>query len=243
MPKVTFQYNIKKDAWSWVSVTRDKDKNIFGLNWREQIVHIPEDLLGKILKLDFSEANSITESYLKNHPKRKYRKLIIKQELIALGNAWGKIEKSFFNILSHITNKPIYRDDFKCFLTTGFMCPYNERENWFMVSMWHSLPFSITTICHELLHLQFLHYYRDYLEKKGLNDKQIEDIKESLTFLLNEPEFENIILSKDKGYPEHQRARQQLKKIWRENKTFSKFLDKAINEINKNRNPYNNMKK
>jgi len=105
------------------------------------------------------------------------------------------------------------------------------------------LPFSITTICHELLHLQFLHYYRDYLEKKGLNDKQIEDIKESLTFLLNEPEFENIILSKDRGYPEHQRVRQQLKKIWQENKTFSKFLDKAINEINKNRNPYNNIRR
>lgn len=228
MSKVTFNYNVKKDAWSWVLVVKDKSKNIFGLNWREQIAHIPEDLLTKILKLDFSKAQDITEKYLKIHAKRKYREAVIKEEIFALRNTWGRTEEIFFNTLSSITQRPIYIKKFKCFLTTGFMCPYNQKENWFMVSMWHSLPFSMTTICHELLHLQFLHYYKDYLKERGLNNKQIEDLKESLTFLLNEEEFKGIILVEDKGYPAHQKLRRELKKIWQDDKFFDNFLEKAI---------------
>ncbi len=231
MPKITFQYNTKKDAWSWVSIAKDKD--IWGLNWKEQVVHIPEGLLSKVLKLDFPKAQDITEKHLRNHPQRKYRNLVIKQELATLRTVWSKVEKRYFDILSRITQQPIYKDNFKCYLTTGFMCPYNEKENWFMVSMWHSIPSSITTICHELLHLQFLHYYRSYLEEKGLNDKQIEELKESLTFLLNESEFKEVVLVKDKGYPDHQKRRKQLKEIWQKNKNFNKFLDESIKIIKK----------
>jgi len=231
MPKVTFKYNIKKDAWSWVLIAKEKSQNTFGLNWQEEVVHIPKDLLVKILKLDFLKAQNITEKYLKAHTKRKYREAVIREELSALRNVWAKIEKTFFRILSSVTQSPIYIKKFDCFLTTGFMCPYNQKENSFMVSMWHSLPFSITTICHELLHLQFLHYYKDYLEKRGLNNKQIEGLKESLTFLLNEEEFKEIILVKDKGYPDHQRLRRKLKKIWQKDKIFDSFLEKAVIQI------------
>jgi len=99
--------------------------------------------------------------------------------------------------------------------------------------MWHGLPFQLTTIYHELLHLQFLYYYEDYLKEKGLKKKQIEDLKESLTFLLNEPEFEEVILVKDKGYPSHQLLRKKLRKVWQREKNFRKFLDKAIKIIKK----------
>ncbi len=236
MSKVTFKYNIKKDAWSWILIAKSKNKDMLGLNWREQVIHIPDDLLAKILKSDFSKAQNTVERYLRNHPKKEYRKLVINQELITLENIWSKVEKNFFDILSHITEEPIYRNNFRCFLTTGFMCPYNQKENWFMISMWHSLPSSITTICHELLHLQFLYYYKNYLRKRGLNNQQIEALKEALTFLLNEPEFKKIILVGDKGYPQHKRLREELRKIWRDDKDFTKFLDKSIIKINKDKN-------
>lgn len=111
------------------------------------------------------------------------------------------------------------------------MCPYSEKENWFMVSMWHSIPLSITTICHEILHFQFLKYYKKYLEKKGLKNDQIEDLKEALTFLLNETEFEGIILSQDNGYPKHQELRKKLRNIWSKNKNFQNLIDEAIGII------------
>jgi len=33
MNKLNFDYNIKKDAWSWVLIAKDKD--MWGLNWRD----------------------------------------------------------------------------------------------------------------------------------------------------------------------------------------------------------------
>ncbi|OGY48409.1 MAG: hypothetical protein A3J65_03460 [Candidatus Buchananbacteria bacterium RIFCSPHIGHO2_02_FULL_45_11b] len=231
MLKVKFNYNINKDAWSWVAIA--KDKNLWGLNWKNEIAYIPKELLSKILKSSFSRAVKITENYIENNPKRTYKEILIKSEIDSLKKTWGTIEEKYFKILAVITQKPIFSENFGCFLTTGFMCPYNQKDNWFMISVWHSLPFSITTICHEIMHLQFLHDYKNYLEKKGLKNNQIEDLKESLTFLLNEPEFEEIILSEDIGYPEHIKLRKKLKSIWLKDKNFQNLIDRAILAIKK----------
>ncbi len=220
-------------AYCKKKTNKQTNKSYWGLNWRPQVAHIPDDLLSKISKLSFSKAQTVVEEHLRNHSKRKYRELVINEEISSLRKIWGRAEKKYFNTLSAVTKKPIYRNTFKCFLTTGFMCPYNKRENWFMVSIWHSLPFSITTICHELLHFQFLHYYKDYLKKEGLNNRQIEILKEVLTFLLNEPEFKKIILVEDKGYPDHQKLRKALKKVWQNDKDFDVFLEKTIRIMKK----------
>jgi hypothetical protein len=229
MIKVNFDYNLEKDAWSWVLIA--KDKNLWGLNWRNQIAHISDELLEKIEKSSFSHAQKIVEEYIKDDSLKKYKNKVMHSEMQTLEKSWGVVEKKYFEILSRITRKPIFTDKFSCYFTTGLVCPYSEKENWFMVSMWHSIPFSITTICHEIMHLQFLNYYKKYLIKKGLKKNQIEDLKEALTFLLNEPEFDKIILSQDDGYPKHKNLRKKLQKIWVKEKDFQKFLDLAILEI------------
>lgn len=229
MTKVIFDYNLDKDAWSWVVIAKDRD--LWGLNWKNEIAHIPADLLNKILKLNFKEAQDIVAEYIKENPNTGFKSDIIKIQIIALRNAWKLIEEKHFKVTEVITQKPIYTKNFTGYFTSGFMCPYNEKENWFMVSMWRSLPQQITTICHEIMHLQFLHYYKKYLIEKGLNNKQIEALKEAITFLLNETEFKEIILVEDVGYPEHKDLRNILQRIWRREKNFDKFLDKAIKEI------------
>lgn len=231
MNKLNFDYNLKKDAWSWVLIA--KDKNNWGLNWREQIAQISDDLLDKIEKTNFASAQKVVEKYIENDLKKEYKRKVMKAEMQALEKSWLLIEKKYFETLSTITDKPIFTDKFDCFFTTGFMCPYSEKENWFMVSMWHSIPFSITTICHEIMHLQFLHYYRSYLKKKGLTNNQIEDLKESLTVLLNGVEFDSVILSQDNGYPEHDKLRKKLSDVWSKNKDFKNLLDEAIIFIKK----------
>jgi hypothetical protein len=231
MTNVKFNYNLKKDAWSWVLVT--KDKNLWGLNWRDQIAHIPDELLEKIEKANFSRAQKIVEKHIKDGYNKKYKNRIMYSEMQVLEKSWRIVEKKYFTTLAKITNQPIFTKEFTCYFTTGLMCPYNEKENWFMVSMWHSIPSSITIICHEIMHLQFLHYYKKYLQKNGLSNDQIENLKESLTFLLNEPEFNKIILCDDTGYPEHQKLRKKLKNIWLENKDFKSLIDKAISIIKK----------
>ena len=45
MAKVRFDYNLKKDAWSWVLIAKDKD--MWGLNWRDQIAQISDEQIGR----------------------------------------------------------------------------------------------------------------------------------------------------------------------------------------------------
>lgn len=233
MAKVKFDYNLNKDAWSWVLIAKDKD--MWGLNWRDQIAQIPDELLEKIEKASFSRAQEIVEEYIKKDSKREYKNKVMHFEMQALERSWRIIEKKYFELLSKTTNKPVFTEKFTSYFTTGLMCPYDEKEGWFMVSMWHSIPFSITTICHEIMHLQFLYYYKNYLKKADLKKEQIENLKESLTFLLNEPEFKEIILCQDGGYPEHDELRKKLKSIWLKNKDFKKLIDEAISIIKKNK--------
>jgi len=160
-----------------------KKKDCWGMSWQAQVAQIPDLLLKDILRLSKVKAEKKVFNYLCKRENGEIRKLAISQTLKALENVWKTVEKDFFKIISKMTKKPIYINRFDCFLTTGFMCPYSERDNWFMVSLWRNIPHSITTICHEIFHLQFLYYYRDYLKKKGLKNSQIEDLKEALTFL------------------------------------------------------------
>jgi len=229
MSKVTFYYDFKKDAWSWVLIAKDKD--CWGLDWRSQVAFIPDDLLKKIIKKGKKPAESLVYNYLISHPKRQMRQLVIKEELQALKESWRKIESRFFKKLEQITQKPVFMKTLKCYFTSGFMCPYNDKEKWFMVSMWHSIPMSITTICHEILHLQFLYYYKNYC-RKFLSEKQTEDLKEAMTFILN-TDFSNLVLVNDRGYPSHQKSRKELEKIWGKRKNFQDFLDKAIKIMKK----------
>ncbi|KPJ55610.1 hypothetical protein AMJ49_06730, partial [Parcubacteria bacterium DG_74_2] len=96
-----------------------------------------------------------------------------------------------------------------------------------------------TTICHEIFHFQFLYYYANFCRKQGLNKKQIEDLKEALTVLLNIEEFDNIILVEDVGYPDHQVLRQKILNIWKKGRDFyltnkngfKIFLEKIIKNV------------
>ena len=230
MPKVSFNYNFKKDAWSWVLIA--KDQKCWGIRWKDQVDFIPDNLLEKILKKNRKNAEFLVYKYLISRPKREMYKTTIREEILTLEKIWRKIENKFFEKLKKVIQKPIFTDSFKCYFTSGFMCPYNEKENWFMVSVWHSVPKSITTICHEILHLQFLHYYKDYC-MKFLSKKQTEDLKESLTFLLN-TNFNDLLLCEDFGYPAHRKLRKKLEKIWQREKNFKQFLDKAIKTIKRN---------
>lgn len=229
MSKVTFHYNFKKDAWSWVLIA--KDKELWGVNWKDQVTFIPDKLLKQVIKKDKKTAEFLVYQYLTSHPKKQIRQPIIKEELKAIKSSWKKIEKKFFKRLEIITQQPIFINHFKCYFTSGFMCPYNEKENWFMTSMWRAIPSQITTICHELLHLQFLHYYKKHC-KIFLSKRQIENLKESLTFLLN-TDFNDLLLCEDFGYPIHKKLREKLQKIWQKEKNFKKFLSVAIKIIKK----------
>lgn len=225
MQKVRFYYDYQKDAWSWVFIAKDKT-SLWGLDKEQLRAFIPVELLREISKKNRQEAEKLVSNYLKNHPKKKVRAVIIKEQIKALSKCWESIEDKFLVRLAKITQTANYFPSFKCYITTGFICPYNEKEGWFMVSFWHGLPKNIMVVAHEIFHLHFLRHYKKYCQK-FLNKEQIEDLKEAITFILN-TDFGDLILVEDPGYPAHQKLRRKLEREWRKEKDFKKFLDKAI---------------
>ena len=98
-----------------------------------------------------------------------------------------------------------------------------------MISIWQSLSKNITTIAHEILHSYFLYHYEQYCNEY-LTEQQLDVFKEAMTFLLN-VEFNDLLLTEDKGYPAHQELRTKLEKLWNKNRNFEKFLNEFL--INK----------
>lgn len=225
MPKVSFKYDYKKDARSWVLIARGQQDK-WGMTAQQRVGFMPQHLLDKITKHDRKSAEALVYKYILANPKKKMYQLVIEEQLRAVENIWGKIEKEYFRRLAKITQKPIFWNNFGCYLTTGRMCPYNTKEKWFMISKLHPLGANIITICHEIFHLQFLHYYEKYC-LQFLSQQQKEDLKESITFILN-TDFGDLLVGYDNGYPNHQELREKLKLVWSKEKDFKKFLDKAI---------------
>lgn len=212
MAKVKFHYSYKKDAWSWVLIVKNRMRlRELKKDWRKEVEFIPQKLLNSIIKTNRKKGESLVYNHLVSHPKKLLRQLIIKEQLSALEGAWEKIERRYFKRLEKILRKPIFIKEFRCYLTTGFMCPYDPRDNSFMVSLWHNIPWNITTICHEIFHLQFLYYYGKYC-REFISQEKLDDLKEALTFILD-TDFKDLLLCEDEGYPAHRKLRRKLKKI------------------------------
>jgi hypothetical protein len=225
MAKVSFNYNLEKDAKSWVEIAQDRN-DFYGVSYNKQVDFIPDDLLKLIQKNSKEKAINLIIKHLKNHSKKKLRKDLINKTINSINDLWGNIELKYFQKLEKITQKPIYVSNFRCYITTGFMCPYSEKDNSFFISIWHSLSSSIATIAHEILHLQFLYYYKKTC-LAYLNEKETDMLKEALTFLLN-VEFGKLLLTEDQGYPTHEKIRSKLEKLWNKDKNFEKFLKEII---------------
>lgn len=227
MPYIDFHYSINKDAENWIDRIFDREGVAF-IPQKDILDKYPKNLLDKIQVVNnYEGAKQIVIDFLKNDAINNNKSLIIEEELKALKVSWGARENNFFMALEKMLEKPIYTENFSGYLTTFFKCPYSEKENWFMVNFWSSLPDQITTIAHEILHLQFLHQYRPVLEK-SLDEEKIQKLKEALTFFLNEKEFYGILLKPDKGYEEHIILREKLKNLWRESRKFHLFLPEAV---------------
>jgi len=234
MNKIKFEYNLIKDAYNYTRIILFSTP----LGVSKNLDLIPKKVQKEVKKLyklyPVSHSRLIEESsckifkpvisYLKNKFKDKdinYRKKILEAE-------WKDIEKKYFQHLSKLLQKQIYPANYICYLTTLYACPCFEEKNWFMVSTFSPLPNQIYVVCHEFMHLQFIHWYKKYCLKKGLIDRNFWHIKEAITFLLNEPEFSGVITFQDKGYTIHQELRKKLKKLWEKDKNFEKFLNGVI---------------
>jgi len=82
------------------------------------------------------------------------------------------------------------------------------------------------------MHIEFLKKYETYCKERGLNNNQIDHLKEILTVLLNDS-MKKLLTRPDRGYTKHQELRAVVLEIRKGSKSFPDFLDKMIALVKK----------
>jgi hypothetical protein len=156
----------------------------------------------------------------------KQLQIILENQRKLINKLWSKkLESEYFNSTKKFLNIALDgKDCFKAYFTYVLLCAYYVDKKYFFISAWNSPLYHINIIAHELLHLLFIKNYKKYCIDQGLTENQFENLKEALTFILNEKEYKKIVIVRDNGYPDHKKFRQFLSKRWNKKRNFSELL-------------------
>ncbi|TSC94534.1 MAG: hypothetical protein Athens101410_768 [Parcubacteria group bacterium Athens1014_10] len=220
MPKVEFKYDISKDGWNILRVIdtppffdkEDKSKCLIGID---------KSLVEKVKKeKDLLIKKQIIKNYLANFLEKE--KKLIKGKIKSFSQEWNKINNTYFDKLSFVLNITIPKNNiYTAYLTNAGSCPFNVPEGWFMVRIKDEKVDAIAA--HEIMHIEFVRAYGFFCKDLGLPQKRFNDLRESLTVLLNE-EFEGILSRPDYGYKEHKDLRNQIIGLWRKDKNIKHLI-------------------
>lgn len=232
MLNLNFSYSREKDALNWVNTAKDINPP-FNFSYETSVAPISEELLKEIIRLDKKEAVEKVLEYFSSDPAKKRQEL--KEEFIeyyihTLKNHWQKHGEELTKKIEKIFGKfKIQKCD--VFVTTLYVCDYNYEEKYFYLSLYHSLAKNFTIIAHELSHFLFYDYFQDYLKEKGVPSDKFQNLKESMTVLLNTEEFKNLLLIEDSGYQPHQKLRELILSSWQKHKDLKKVIDEAVSIV------------
>lgn len=216
MPSVNFVFDKEKDLYNiWRTANPKPDERDFSDILPKEVIKIAR---GK----DFVECKFEIEKFYH----KTYNNRFVGIFLEAIKKCWEVIEREYFERLSKITQKPVYIQEFTAYMTIIPKCPYSFKENWFMFGLFMSVFDVMRTSAHEIMHLQFHHYFWSDIEEK-IGKNKAWNLKEALTVLLN-LEFKDLWFVTDKGYSEHKELREFIVKKWNEKKDFKYLLDGCV---------------
>lgn len=109
---------------------------------------------------------------------------------------WNKIEKEFFSRIKKVFGRPFPYKSIKGIFSTARRFGYSTENKWFATNINANKFVAADIAMHELFHFVFHFYFWGQCEKYGLSWKQIWDIKEAMTVLLNS-EFLDLRLKPD----------------------------------------------
>jgi len=216
IPKVEFKFNLKVDLFNlWQTATSSSKWHDFKKSVSQNIVNICE---GK----KFEECEEELKRVIKNIHKNKLIEIYRK----SLEESWREVEKEYFNRMEKIFKKKFPFKKVKAYITTSGRCPYDPDKPSFMVSLFYSLPGSLNTCGHEIMHIFFHHTYWKDIEKE-IGKEKTADLKEALTVILN-LEFRDLLIALDQGYKSHKELREFIEKEWKKKKNFEVLLNKCV---------------
>ena len=139
---------------------------------------------------------------------------------------WQPIERDFFARCETIFGISYPAPKIQVYLTTNARCTYSITAGYFFVYPNAKSPNMI--LMHELLHFYTWEVFYAELEASGVTPERYNDVKESLTDLLN-TEFADLIAGAvDEGYPQHAEMRANVRKLWLSTKDIRKTVLGAL---------------
>lgn len=207
MPEIIGKYDVNVD-WR----NRWQAANQFtNWNWVMFMPKEDQEMVAKLKWLTLEESEKIMVPYLEK--KYQNNKENMDEAVVKMNEYLNDQKEELFKAMEKLTRHSIEYKMFTIYLTTLNRCPYNWHDGtiWMVDSklpeyrsnMWRWI------FAHELLHMQTHKYYENVEPMSNLSSKQFNDLKESLTFLLNH-EFEWVDMREDKWYPQHQELRKVL---------------------------------
>lgn len=210
---IKLQYHKETDADNrWCACNKNTHST-----WRKKAM--TNDLYTTIL---WKEKEDVLDIILK-HIDKEFWTLDMNKYEQHLAEALEKDKEKYLKKMEQLTKHPLPYKQITCYLTTLPRCPY-KWETW-SIWMYYKAKNPVWVLLHETLHFQFHRRYRNNPKVKLLSHEQFEDLKESLTFLLNH-EFKEFIECLDTGYEMHKELRKKLENYRvHSDKDFEKLIE------------------
>ena len=210
--KLHFLYNIEKDIENFIKGTRavnSKKPTKFQTLFSEKY---GENFEAEKVKAFIEEQDKING-------------FDANEEIVAVEERWKIAEPIFVERVEKIFGISYPAPIVTVYLTHNERCTYNIEQNYFFT---RGSEFSNNTIMHELLHFYTWHAFGKKLLDEGLSKLLYNDIKESLTELLN-LEFSDLMNGKpDTGYPQHREMRAKIRELWQTEKDIETLVSKLL---------------
>jgi len=200
---LNFAYTIEKDAENFINGTKS----------------INNPVPTKLHELYFAEfGNELdqvkVESFIKKYLEENN---INPQERVSgIKTSWTSVEDRFFEKIEKLFGLKYHSSSIDVYLTTNSRCTYNIPEG------------AQRIIMHEIFHFYTWLAFHAELIQGGMSDLDYNNIKESLTVLLN-VEFKEFMEGEiDYGYPQHKEMRERIQTLWLENKDLKSVISTLI---------------
>lgn len=231
LPKIIFGFNKDWELNNWASCSKNMSYDVKGQR-KWGFGGIPQEIEVLVEKTESEEKlqreiKKILDKFIKTHKAKR----IIKDISERAEKRWGEVGKECLLGLSKMLDIPLkeFEKEYHAYFTFGIRIPFGGNQ--FMFSQFSDFP---NTASHEIMHIEFLKKYGSYCSEKGLDEKQIGNLKEILTVLLNE-NLAKFLYLPDRGYDSHKEIRRKVLQLYRKHKKtkqkFLVFLDTVIELI------------
>jgi hypothetical protein len=218
--QVQFAYSIEKDADNFIrahrSLNRTDDSKLYSAFVNEHPDTAPTvEVLQEFI-----------QSYIATH------KIDIDAGLEASRKYWHPIQSDYFRRVENLFGSSLPTEIVTAYASVNDRYGYNINENYFFISADRPEKNNFT-IAHEIFHFYTWYRFAEPLKAKGLTLPQYNDIKESLTEILN-IEFGDLLNGRrDNGYPQHQEMRRRVHELAKKGKSLEEIVHDLTEKIKK----------